>query len=226
MPRPPAAVGAPVTFGSVLLGRHDALVGGVHTSDEVVEVFTMWGVTPSPTIYRLARWLTFFRVLACWGVCVNYMVCSHLQRRTSVGLAADRAMAAVILGRLVSVIAASRAPYGVVASVEGAVECLSLVSLAASASWCHFGFLQAYIMLLRFRQLEQEGLSFNVELSVVARSVVRLVLQFVVFVFIFATGLQMAELLGDPSEVLAATSFEMTWVNALYMSCVTITTVG
>eukprot|EP00170_Pyropia_yezoensis_P002086 contig_8839_g2090 len=186
----------------------------------------MWGVTPSPFIYRLARWLTFFRVLACWGVCVNYVICSHLQRRASVGLAADRLMAAVILGRLVSVIAASRAPYGVVASVEGAVECLSLVSLAASTSWCHFGFLQAYIMLLRFRQLEQEGLSFNVELSVVARSVVRLVLQFVVFVFIFASGLQMAELLGDPSEVLAATSFEMTWVNALYMSCVTITTVG
>jgi len=215
-----------VSLSSVLLGRHESLVGGGHTADDLVNVFVLVGIPASPTLYRLARLLTLVRVSACFGACVNYVVCSHLQRRTAVGLVIDRAMAAVIVARLGLIIASSPAPYGAIVSIDAAVECLSAVSLAASVSWCHFGFLQAYIMLIRYRQLEQEGLSLSDQLSAVARSVLRLVLQFLVFVFIFACGLQMAELLGDPSEALAATSFEMTWVNALYMSCVTITTVG
>lgn len=215
-----------VSISSVLLGRHESLVGGGHTADDLVNVFTLFGVPASKTLYRMARLLTLVRVSACLGLCINYVVCSHFQRRTAVGLLIDRGMAAVILFRLGLVIASSSAPYGAIVSIDGVVEVLSAVSLAASASWCHFGFLQAYIMLIRYRQLEQEGLAFSDHLSALARSLLRLVLQFVVFVFIFACGLQMAELLGDPTEALAATSFEMTWVNALYMSCVTITTVG
>lgn len=58
------------------------------------------------------------------------------------------------------------------------------------------------------------------------RQLTHLTWEFVVFIYVFACGLQLFERLGEPSTSLTATTFELTLANSFYFTVVTIFTVG
>lgn len=109
------------------------------------------------------------------------------------------------------------------------MEVLSFSSLvmARSGDWLNFSFLQAYIVLARYFQIEPVmELVFLEKTSPLRRQLTRLTCQFVVFIYVFACGLQLFERMGDPWNVLTATTFELTLANSFYFTVVTIFTVG
>lgn len=58
------------------------------------------------------------------------------------------------------------------------------------------------------------------------RQLTRLTLEFVVYIYVFACGLQLFERLGEPWQSLTASTFELTFANSFYFTVVTIFTVG
>jgi len=104
---------------------------------------------------------------------------------------------------------------------------LSSLIVAKPADWLNFSFLQAYVVLSRYFHIEKTlELMLLQKHSPFHRQLSRLTLEFIAFIYAFACGLQLFELLGDPTEHLTATTFELTFANSLYFTVVTIFTVG
>lgn len=109
------------------------------------------------------------------------------------------------------------------------MEVISLASLiiAKPTDWLNFSFLQAYIVLARYFEIEPVlELAFMEKTSPFRRQLTRLTCEFVVFIYVFACGLQLFERMGDPWQTLTATTFELTLANSFYFTVATIFTVG
>lgn len=173
--------------------------------------------------------LTLLRMVTSTGICVVYVCSTYLGRIGAMLHMMQAVVGIVLMGRFVTRLAIASRPLRFVLSLEAFVEALSLTSLVLAHEhvWLNFSFLQAVVVLIRYFELEPTlELMMQQKTSPVRRQLTRLTLEFIVFIYVFASGLQLFELLGDPTENLTATTFELTLANSLYFTVVTIFTVG
>lgn len=173
--------------------------------------------------------MAVFRMLASTTVCIAYVYSTYIGYIDTTLLYIQRFLGVVLTIQFASNLMASLRPVQFIFHGESIMEVLSLASLimAKSTDWLNFSFLQAYIVLARYFQIEPAlELVFMEKTSPFHRQLTRLTLEFIVFIYCFACGLQLFERLGDPWQTLTATTFELTLANSFYFTVVTIFTVG
>lgn len=180
-------------------------------------------------LMRHAFSLSILRIATSTAVCVVYVYVTYLGRIPT-GLRVVQGFVGIaLLVRFFFRLICAHNPIAFMIHVETFMEVLSLSSmvLASGRVWLNFSFFQASIVLSRYFEVEPhlEALMVN-KTSPFRRQLARLSLEFLVFIYVFACGLQLFEVLGDPTETLTATTFELTLANSLYFTVVTIFTVG
>lgn len=183
----------------------------------------------SEFISRNALLLSMIHITLSTTVCVLYVFITYLGNVPLTLRIIQAGLGILFFTRLLFKIICSMHPIALVVGPESVMDVISLSSLvfAGQDAWLNFSFLQAYIALARYFHIESflEAL-FMQKTSPFRRQLARLALEFIAFVYVFACGLQLFEVLGDPTENLAATTFELTLANSLYFTVVTIFTVG
>lgn len=183
----------------------------------------------SDFVARYAIHMAVFRMLASTGICIAYVYSTYIGRISTVLLYSQKFLGIVLALQFVGKMLTSPRPVSFVLHGESIMEVFSLASLimAKPTDWLNFSFLQAYIILARYFQIEPAlELVFMEKTSPFHRQLTRLTLEFIVFIYVFASGLQLFERLGDPWQTLTATTFELTLANSFYFTVVTIFTVG
>lgn len=169
------------------------------------------------------------RMVTSTGVCVAYVYSTYMGNIGTLLLYVQRFLAVTLIIQFIGNLFSSLRPLQFIFHGESIMEVLSLASLimAKSTDWLNFSFLQAYIVLSRYFQIELalENV-FMEKTSPFHRQLTRLTLEFIVFIYVFACGLQLFERLGDPWQTLTTTTFELTLANSFYFTVVTIFTVG
>ncbi len=171
----------------------------------------------------------FIRIFPSLIVCVIYVVNTYTGNISTTSYVFLATFGVLMLIFTFIQIPVSGRPWGFVTSYETVVEVISLVSLVLSRGhyFLNFSFLQAQIVLSRFLAVlpvltalfwkkPEQHLEQKIRLSAI----------FLSLVYIFASGLQLFERLGDPFSVFRSTSLELTMWNALYFTFVTVFTVG
>lgn len=183
----------------------------------------------SDIISRNALPVSMVHILLSTTICILYVFITYIGYIPASLRIVQAVLGLLLLIRLVFKIFCSVHPVALVVGPESVMDVISLSSLifAGRDVWLNFSFLQAYIVLARYFHIEGflEALLMQ-KTSPFRRQLARLALEFVVFVYVFACGLQLFEVLGDPTESLTATTFELTLANSLYFTVVTIFTVG
>lgn len=193
----------------------------IHQSPVVIaafDIFTRYGIH-----------IAVFRMLASTGICVAYVYSTYVGSIGTYLLYTQRILATLLVFQFMSNLFTSLRPIQFIFHGESIMEVFSLASLlmAKSTDWLNFSFLQAYIVLSRYFQIESAlELVFMEKTSPFHRQLTRLTLEFIVFIYVFACGLQLFERLGDPWQTLTTTTFELTLANSFYFTVVTIFTVG
>lgn len=171
----------------------------------------------------------FFRIFPSLFVCVFYVYNTYQGAISSAGYAIVAAFALfMLLYNFVQIPVVVR-PWRFVFRYDFAVETLSLVSLVLSRgeNVLNFSFLQAHIVLTRFMDvLPTLTALFWKKPQPHLEQKIRFVAIFLAHIYIFASGLQLFERLGDPLSVFRSTALELTMWNALYFTFVTVFTVG
>lgn len=186
-------------------------------------------VTISDFVARYAIHMAVFRMLASTGICIAYVYSTYIGRIGTRLLYTQKFLGVILALQFVGKMLTSLRPVSFVMHGESIMEVFSLASLimAKHTDWLNFSFLQAYIILARYFQIEPAlELAFMEKTSPFHRQLTRLTLEFIVFIYVFASGLQLFERLGDPWQTLTATTFELTLANSFYFTVVTIFTVG
>lgn len=173
--------------------------------------------------------MAVFRMSASTTVCIVYVYNTYLGRIPSTQHAVLKLLGIFLIIQFILKMILSPFPIDFVKRGESVMEALSLSSLvmAKQGDWLNFSFLQAYIVLSRYFQIEPTlELVFMQKTSPFHRQLARLVFEFIVFIYAFASGLQLFERMGDPWQALTATTFELTLANSFYFTVATIFTVG
>lgn len=175
----------------------------------------------------VARYFGLPRFVAGVVVCVLYIVDTYMQGIPSYFYIFQALYGVAVVVNLFRRFVYSDQPVYFMLSLNVLVECLSIPSLLSSYSglWLNFNFLQAYCVLMEWSILEKHDIVLY-NYSSLARLLVNLVLQMITFVFVTSCGVQLFELLGDPSGQLGSETFQITWANAVYFAVVTLMTVG
>lgn len=180
-------------------------------------------------VARNAVYIAVFRMLASTGICVAYVYNTYIGYIPSWLFVMQKLLGVTLLLQFIGKMLISPHPVTFIGGGESFMEVFSLASLimARRRDWLNFSFLQAYIVLSRYFQIEPTlELVFNEKTSPFHRQLTRLTLEFIAFIYVFACGLQLFERLGDPWQALTATTFELTLANSFYFTVVTIFTVG
>jgi voltage-gated potassium channel Kch len=191
--------------------------------------FWLFLVHVTAAAVRHAFVLALARIFFSTLVCVVYVYVTYLGQIPFYIRAFQLLLGVLFLFRFVLSIFCAHNPIAFMVHVETLMEALSIASLiyARGDVWLHFSFLQAIVVLSRYFQVEPVLEAMMVrKTSPFRRQLARLTLEFIVFIYVFACGLQLFEVLGDPTESLTATTFELTLANSLYFTVVTIFTVG
>lgn len=162
-------------------------------------------------------------------VCVAYVYVTYVAIISKYFLIALRTIGIILFTHAVSVVATCDRPLAVVCNIVSIAEVISLSSLlfAQPNDWLNFSFLQAYGIMSSYITLEPAvDVRFNFKSSQFQRQLARRALEFIVFIYVFACGLQLFEHMGEPWPSLTATKFELTLVNSFYFTVVTLFTVG
>lgn len=173
--------------------------------------------------------ISVFRLLFASFVCVSYVCFTYIGVISPYLWYTLKSIGAILFAYVISVVATADRPISVVANILAFVEVLSLSStiFAQPTDWLNFSFLQACSIMTSYFTLEPAiDVYFNFKSSQVQRQLVRLTVQFFMFIYIFACGLQLFEHLGEPWDSLSATTFELTLANSFYFTVVTLFTVG
>jgi hypothetical protein len=169
------------------------------------------------------------RLAVSTSVCVVYVYVTYAGAISPVVRAYHVLLGLSLLVLYAYSVASSSYPITYVIGAEGVIEALSIASLllARGNTWLNFSFLQAYIVMFRYYHVEPVlEIMFLQKTSPFRRQLARIIVEFLVFIYIFACGIQLFEVLGDPIESLTATTFELTLANAFYMTVVSLLTVG
>lgn len=166
----------------------------------------------------------------CGGVvvCLLYIVESYMQGIPTHYWVFQAVYGAAVGGKLLLGFVYANRPFVYIFRLSTLLDCLSVPSLmlARNALWLNFNFLQAFSgVLMEWALLEKYDIVL-LNYPTLARLLVNLVLQLLVFLFITSCGIQQFELLGDPGERLASETFQITWANSVYFAVVTLMTVG
>lgn len=178
---------------------------------------------------RYSFHLAILRMFVSTAICVEYVFITYMGYIDRTVLTTQKAIGVILAVLFIMKVMLSVRPIRLVFNPESIMEVFSLASLVMSkrTDWLNFSFLQAYIVLSRYFQIEPTlEHVFNVKTSPFQRQLTRLTLEFVVFIYVFACGLQLFERLGEPWANLTATTFELTIANSFYFTVVTIFTVG
>lgn len=176
-----------------------------------------------------ALYIAITRMFASTAVCALYVYSTYLGTIPKALLVVQKCLGVVFTLQFIGKMVVSPKPIRFIGGGETFMEVISSASLivAKSGDWLNFSFLQAYIVLARYFQIEPVfELVFMDKTSPFRRQVTRLTCEFVVFIYVFACGLQLFERMGDPWQTLTATTFELTLANSFYFTVVTIFTVG
>ena len=171
----------------------------------------------------------FIRIFPSLIVCIIYVVNTYTGYIHSTAYVFLATFGVTMLLFTFVQIPVSGRPWGFVTRYETIVEVLSLTSLVLSRGpyFLNFSFLQAQIVLSRFLAvLPVLTALFWKKPEQHLEQKIRLFAIFFSLVYIFASGLQLFERLGDPFAVFRSTSLELTMWNALYFTFVTVFTVG
>lgn len=178
-------------------------------------------------VYAFA--LAIMRIFFSTLVCVTYVYVTYMGYIPWGVRLFQGTLGLALLAQFIFSLLFVPSPIAFMMHVETFMEVLSLMSLLLSSGkmWLNFSFLQAFIVLSRYFSVEPVLEAMMVrKTSPFRRQLARLAMEFVVFIYVFACGLQLFEVLGDPLESLTATTFELTLANSLYFTVVTIFTVG
>lgn len=173
--------------------------------------------------------ISVFRLLFASFVCISYVCFTYIGVISPYLWYTLKSIGTILFAYVISVVATADRPISVVANILAFVEVLSLSStiFAQPTDWLNFSFLQACSIMTSYFTLEPAiDVYFNFKSSQVQRQLVRLTVQFFMFIYIFACGLQLFERLGEPWDSLSATTFELTLANSFYFTVVTLFTVG
>lgn len=172
---------------------------------------------------------SFLRIFPSLLVCIFYVVDTYRGEISTPMYAMLASFGVVMLIYSFLQIPIDPSPWRFVFRYDFAVETLSLVSLVLSHSQniLNFSFLQAHIVLTRFLDvLPTLTALFWKKPQPHLEQKIRFVAIFLTHIYIFASGLQLFERLGDPLSVFRSTALELTMWNALYFTFVTVFTVG
>eukprot|EP00177_Eucheuma_denticulatum_P003901 GFKZ01007054.1.p1 GENE.GFKZ01007054.1~~GFKZ01007054.1.p1 ORF type:complete len:1586 (-),score=225.71 GFKZ01007054.1:1601-6358(-) len=178
---------------------------------------------------RFAIHIAVGRMFTSTAICTLYVYVTYVGYIPKPLLFVQKFMGVVLTLQFIGKMIVHPRPLHILRGIETCMEVLSFASLvmARSGDWLNFSFLQAYIVLARYFQIEPViELVFLEKTSPLRRQLTRLTCQFVVFIYVFACGLQLFERMGDPWTFLTATTFELTLANSFYFTVVTIFTVG
>ncbi|PXF42034.1 Calcium-activated potassium channel subunit alpha-1 [Gracilariopsis chorda] len=178
-----------------------------------------------------SRSFTFgvLRMFVSTIICIIYVYSTYAGHINIALLAFQKFVAIILLLNVVYKVLFATRPVSYILGFETTMDVFSLASLlmAKQTDWLNFSFLQAYVILSRYFQIEPTlEIFFMVKSSPFHRQLTRLALEFVVFIYVFASGLQLFEQLGEPWETLIGTTFDLTLANSFYFTVVTIFTVG
>mmetsp|Transcript_4423 Transcript_4423/g.18858 ORF Transcript_4423/g.18858 Transcript_4423/m.18858 type:complete len:1101 (-) Transcript_4423:299-3601(-) len=122
--------------------------------------------------------------------------------------------------------AVSFRPLAHLLTLEHFLEFFTLPSLfqCSGKRWLNFNFLFAFFILSKFVRFDEEIVVFK-QKPLVLRLSMRLALRFFAFLFIASCGIQLLELIGDPTKS-DSEVYELTWVNSFYFAVITLMTVG
>lgn len=173
--------------------------------------------------------ISVFRLLLAFFVCVSGVCFTYIGVISPYLWYTLKSIGAILFAYVISVIATADRPISVVANILAFAEVLSLLPtiFAQPTDWLNFAFLQACSIMTSYFTLESAiDVYFNFKSSQVQRQLVRLTVQFFMFIYIFACGLQLLEHLGEPWVSLSATTFGLTLANSFYFTVATLFTVG
>eukprot|EP00178_Gracilaria_changii_P008933 TRINITY_DN2662_c0_g1_i1.p1 TRINITY_DN2662_c0_g1~~TRINITY_DN2662_c0_g1_i1.p1 ORF type:complete len:1638 (-),score=198.24 TRINITY_DN2662_c0_g1_i1:1834-6747(-) len=180
---------------------------------------------------RISRGFAFgvIRMLVSTIICIMYVYSTYTGYISPLLFICQKCVAVVLFLNIFAKLVYATRPVSFVLGFEAIMDIFSLASLlmAKRTHWLNFSFLQAYVILSRYFQIEPTlEIYFMVKSSPFHRQLTRLALEFVVFIYVFASGLQLFEQLGEPWEPLIGTTFDLTLANSFYFTVVTIFTVG
>lgn len=173
--------------------------------------------------------VSVLRIFPATAVCVVYVYNTYQRNISNTCHIVLASYGLFALANLTLQILIDYDPLRFVCRYEFVVEVFSLVSLilARGKMWLNFSFLQAHIVLVRYIYVRPV---LEVLLGKKSRPLyhhyVNMLIVFFINIYIFASGLQLFELLGDPLTNLLTTTLELTLLNALYFTFVTVFTVG
>ena len=167
------------------------------------------------------------RVVLSTILCILYVVTTYMERIPLAIHVIQAVCGVIFLVRMIMRLLVVSTPLSLVLRPIAIIESLSVTSLilARHNIWLHLGFLQALAVLWHWENVKNASKIVIFE-STVARKLANILLKFVVFIYVFACGFQLFELLGDPHDVLRSSRFDLTVANAFYFCVVTIFTVG
>lgn len=169
------------------------------------------------------------RIFPSIAVCVMYVYNTYYQFISPLAHVLMASFGLFTLATLVLQIFMEQFPIRFVSQFEFVVEVLSCISLVLcrGSQWLNFSFFQAHIVQTRFLEvLPTLTALFWKKPQPHVEQKIRFLAIFIVHVYIFASGLQLFERLGDPFLAFRSTSLELTLWNALYFTFVTVFTVG
>jgi Calcium-activated BK potassium channel alpha subunit/Ion channel len=237
-PPPWHAVGEILSGGAMLFAALFALAVATtfvqrSTSLRNIRVSTIQSMpfllTLTDFLVQHAFLIIMLRILVSTAVCVVYVQVTYAGVISPAVRVFQLLVGLTLLAHYCLRIMLDNYPITLALRMEGFIEALSIASLliASKGTWLNFAFLQAYIVMIRYFDAEPVlELMFLQKTSPFRRQLTRLSVEFVAFVFVFAGGIQVFELLGDPTESLTATTFELTLANSLYFCISTLSTAG
>lgn len=173
--------------------------------------------------------ISAFRMLFSTFVCVSYVYITYVGHISRLLMYVLKTIGVVLCVYINAFVATSDRPIAIVTTIVSVVEVLSLSSIlfAKRTDWLNFSFLQAYGIMSSYFSLEPVfEVVFNFKWSQFQRQLARRAVEFIVFIYVFACGLQLFERMGEPWSSLTATTFELTLANSFYFTVVTLFTVG
>eukprot|EP00189_Rhodosorus_marinus_P011416 CAMPEP_0184751768 /NCGR_PEP_ID=MMETSP0315-20130426/43220_1 /TAXON_ID=101924 /ORGANISM="Rhodosorus marinus, Strain UTEX LB 2760" /LENGTH=1259 /DNA_ID=CAMNT_0027231053 /DNA_START=539 /DNA_END=4318 /DNA_ORIENTATION=+ len=178
-----------------------------------------------PVIFR---YLAVVKALVSALVCGLYVYCTYLKHVPDMIVRTQTALGFIFAASHAFKIWTDDAPLLLVFSLTNLLECLTIASLLLSnqALWLNFNFFRAYHVWITFEKtLKAPNVQRRFQFFI-SRQVVELVAQACMFLYVVSSGLQLFELIGDPTESVTPDTFALTFVNSLYFSTVSALTVG
>ncbi|KAA8493840.1 Potassium channel subfamily T member 2 [Porphyridium purpureum] len=175
-------------------------------------------------------------ILACFAVCTHYVYETYMQSPVLSPVAWFLLGVWALLLALSACVAYlyTENPMRRVLSLPFIVQCVCVVSVLFSMRgiWLNFNFLHAFLALhvhntnyASFESAQVRSSSMSNRWTMV-RLATSILMQFLTFIFIAASAIQLFENLGDPTVELMLEEYDMDWFNALYFSVVAVATVG